>query len=207
MSDSSFSVSSADFDGDHTLKYHRPHPFALYHGNNGAMVAYGQLMWRVDVIDFLFTTSSDGAGGYVVDPMDSAGQDAIKKLNVVIPKLNNSNGDPMDPTVPNVYHQLDGYGDVYLVWHMEFNESEIVTECFVEVIPEGGSGTTPSEAAAVSTSHTTFNRFQSVGTSSSHLSSYYRVKLGTVNRDELVQQDISSDVYWSFFLIERLLYG
>ena len=37
---------------------HRPHAFALMHGDDGAKVAYGELHWRVDVLKFKFETST-----------------------------------------------------------------------------------------------------------------------------------------------------
>ena len=37
---------------------HRPHAFALMHGDGGAKVAYGELHWRVDVITLRFETSA-----------------------------------------------------------------------------------------------------------------------------------------------------
>ena len=195
-----FSASAMEVDAGDVLLYHRPHPFALMHGANGAKIAYGQLMWRVDVIDFYFTTASEGSGGGV-EPMDSAGQDVIDGVNAVIPTLNDHNGDAMDPTIPNGYHELDGYGDVYLVWHLEFGESEILTECWVEV----GTVTTVVDATAVPNAATTFNRFNGVGTATGQQSGFYRIKLGTVTEGALVTQDVSSDVHWSFFLIEREL--
>tara|TARA_Y100001963_G_scaffold138440_1_gene203229 strand:- start:5288 stop:6334 length:1047 start_codon:yes stop_codon:yes gene_type:complete len=36
---------------------HRPHAFALMHGNKGAKVAYGELHWRVDTFKLQFKTS------------------------------------------------------------------------------------------------------------------------------------------------------
>jgi len=183
---------------------HRPHAFALMHGDGGAKIAYGQFMWRVDVIDFHFTQESSGSGSGIL-PSDAVGQDVIDGVNVVIPTLNDFSGDAMDPTIPNIYHQLDGYGDVYLVWHAELGESEILTECCVEVVAEGETGIAIVDAASVAAGAATLNRFTGVGTSSGQQSGMYRVKLGTVNEDDLITQDISSDVYWSFFLIERVL--
>lgn len=37
---------------------HRPHAFALMHGEDGAKVAYGELHWRIDVLTFKFDTST-----------------------------------------------------------------------------------------------------------------------------------------------------
>tara|TARA_B100001750_G_scaffold196267_1_gene168359 strand:- start:5671 stop:6324 length:654 start_codon:yes stop_codon:yes gene_type:complete len=178
---------------------HRPHPFALSYGENGAKIAYGQFTWHMAVIDFYFNTSDDGLDD---TPLERAGQDAIDGVNVKIPTIDSSTGDPMDRNMPNVYHELDGYGDVYLVWRMVFNEEpNVVTQCYVEV----GTGTTIADAAGVTVDATTYNRFDGSGTSSAEEEGTYRIKLGSVTEDALVTQDISSDVHWSFFLMEREL--
>ena len=46
---------------------HRPHAFALMHGNGGAKVAYGELHWRVDVITLRFETSTGSGVSVTVD--------------------------------------------------------------------------------------------------------------------------------------------
>jgi hypothetical protein len=194
-----FSASSADFDGGDTLQYHRPHAFALYHGDGGAMVAYGQLMWRIDVLVLNFGS----AGGGCL----AAGQDAVSAYNAKIPTIGSSTGDAMDPTIPNVYHQLDDYGDVYLYWTTKLDETAMadrVDACWVQV---GGSSPSEDELDLVATADTAFSRFNdgagAVGALSGQLVGTYRVKLGTVKKDELVKQDYASDVYWSTVLLER----
>jgi hypothetical protein len=171
----------------------------LSYGENGAKIAYGQFTWHVSVFDLLFNNSDDGLDD---TPLERAGQDAIDGVNVVVPRLDDYTGDLMDRDIPNVYHELDGYGDVYLVWRLEFAEApDIVTQCYVEV----GTGTTIAEAAGVTVDATTYNRFDGSGTSSAEEEGTYRIKLGNVTEDALVTQDISSDVHWSFFLMEREL--
>ena len=46
---------------------HRPHAFALMHGDGGAKVAYGELHWRVDVITLQFETSTASGVSVTVD--------------------------------------------------------------------------------------------------------------------------------------------
>ncbi len=100
---------------------HRPHAFAMMHGDGGPKVAYGQLAWRIDVLQLSFATGSG--------PVDEAGQLAIAAFNIKIPTIDSSTGDPMDRNMPNVYHELDGCGGVYLVWRMVFNEEpNVVTQ-------------------------------------------------------------------------------
>ena len=202
-----FSASTMEVDGGHTLEYHRPHAFALMHGDNGAKIAYGQLLWRVDRVDFAFAANSGEDPITTVGKCTGAGQTrAIKGLDVVIPTLNDPNGDAMDPTTPNIYHQLDGYGAVYLVWHVELDESEILTECWVEVTQtvdgEEVGATATNDIDTVATTNTDHDRFAGAGVGVDS-SGIYRIKLGTVNEDELVTQDISTDVYWSTVVLTR----
>jgi len=165
------------------------------HGDGGAKVAYGQLVWRIDAIDIHFGSTSD--------VVEEVGQDAIAAFNVKIPTIDSSTGEPMDRTVPNTYNQLDGYGDVYLYWTTALSEEDMadrVDACWVQV------GGTPAEAelAAVTTGSSGFHRFHPyTDTAEDHRVGTYRVKLGTVDEDELVKQDHASDVYWSTVLLER----
>ena len=46
---------------------HRPHAFALMHGDGGAKVAYGELHWRVDVITLEFRNSTGSGISVTVD--------------------------------------------------------------------------------------------------------------------------------------------
>jgi hypothetical protein len=178
---------------------HRPHAFALMHGDDGAKVAYGQLMWRVDRVDFAF--EGDSVGGSDGNCIGAGQGRAIKGLDAVIPKLNSSSGDAMDPTIPNIYHQLDGYGDVYLFWEVDLAESEIVVSCWVEA-SGAPSGETPNDIDDFDTGNADHDRFAGVD-GSLDSTGIYRVKLGTVNEGALIAQDISSDVYWSTVVLTR----
>ena len=79
-----------------------------------------------------------------------------------------------------------------------------VDACWVQV---GGSSPSEDELDLVATADTAFSRFNdgagAVGALSGQLVGTYRVKLGTVKKDELVKQDYASDVYWSTVLLER----
>ncbi len=191
-------VSAANNPAEPPLQ-HRPHAFALMYGDGGAKVAYGQLMWRVDRVDFAF--EGDSVGGSDGNCIGAGQGRAIKGLDAVIPKLNSSSGDAMDPTIPNIYHQLDGYGDVYLFWEVDLAESEIVVSCWVEA-SGAPSGETPNDIDDFDTGNADHDRFAGVD-GSLDSTGIYRVKLGTVNEGALIAQDISSDVYWSTVVLTR----
>ena len=180
---------------------HRPHAFALMHGDDGAKVAYGQLLWRVDRVDFSFEDNSGEDPITNVGKCTGAGQTrAIIGLEAAIPTLDSPDGDAMDPTIPSIYHQLDGYGDVYLYWFAELDESEILTQCWVEVVD--GAGTAIHDIDSVDTDNADHDRF--TGASESvDAKGKFRVKLGTVNVDAQITQDISTDVYWSTVVLTR----
>jgi hypothetical protein len=173
---------------------HRPHAFALMHGDGGAKVAYGQLVYKIDVLtlDYVFL-GSHGDHSY---RNSGAGQDAIGRLLTVVPRIDTDDGDVMDPTIPNIYHQLDGYGDVYLNWEilLEEGSSDHVSKCWVSTTAGG-----QSEAGALSVSDGA-NDFDDRG---SDAFGSYRVKLGTVNENDPISQLISSDVYWTIFGLKR----
>ena len=198
-----FSASAMEVDGGHTLLYHRPHSFALMHGDMGAKIAYGQLLWRVDNLDFHFDGNSVSGGS---GKCSGAGQTdtlsrPIKGLEVVIPTLKSSDGPAMDPTTPNIYHELGAWGDVYLYWKVDLSATEILTECWVEV----GGTTSVIDISAVAIANTDHDRFAGAPLADEDIIGIYRVKLGTVNKKNpaLITQDISSDVYWSTVVLTR----
>ena len=197
----SSSASSVEFEDAHVLHLHRPHSFALMYGDRGAKIAYGQLLWRVDNLDFHFEGNSVGGGS---GACSGAGQTdtlnrPIRGLEVAIPTLNDSDGDAMDPTIPNIYHQLNGYGDIYLYWKVELSEMVILTECWVEV----GDTTPVVDIEAVAVANTDHDRFAGAPLADEEITGTYRVKLGTVNEGALFTQVISSDVYWSTVVLTR----
>jgi len=181
---------------------HRPHAFALMHGDEGAKIAYGQLLWHVDRLDVRFDPNSPGLSS---GTCDGVGQTrAIKGLEAVIPKLDSTTGAVMDPTIPSIYHQLDGYGNVYLYWKVELSDVEysVVTECWVEVGDTPAPGLGPADIAAVAVANTDHDRFAGTPSEDDGFG-VFRVKLGAVNVDENVTQNISSDVYWSAVVLTR----
>lgn len=93
---------------------HRPHAFALTHGGLGAKVAYGELHIRVDSLTFDFQEYDMGAADDIIR-CDGIGRKDIEKLTPIVPTVE-SGGDPMNPDNPSIYHQLDGYGSIYLNW-------------------------------------------------------------------------------------------
>jgi len=189
----------------------RPHAFALSHGKDGAKVAYGQFLWRIDT---LIIELSSVAGPSATATVEGAGQDAISGLNVRVPTINSPFGDAMDPAIPNIYHQLVGYGDVYLYWTTDLDAVDAednhvpanrVDACWVVV--GGDRAEDELDAVDATSSQTGFDRTDTTtGTycpTADQKAGTYRVKLGTVNEDEEIIQDHSSDVFWSIFLLKR----
>tara|TARA_B100000003_G_scaffold199856_1_gene206078 strand:- start:232 stop:987 length:756 start_codon:yes stop_codon:yes gene_type:complete len=212
---------------------HRPHAFALMHGDDGAKVAYGQLLWRIDQINIYYGLNGDGTllaedidtdtwpsgtqqdgqpfpthGG--VSPQTNAahnhgrsGQNVVDGLNAKVPTIDTEDGASMTSGInfndnDTKYHQLDGYGDVYLYWKVDLDHADKVTKCWVTV-----DGTTAqSDIPAVDIGHSPLDR-QTTGDGTNDVGTY-RVKLGSVNEDAQVTQDISSDVHWSIFLLGRV---
>jgi hypothetical protein len=166
---------------------HRPHAFALMHGDGGAKVAYGQLLWRIDELNFWYKLKTatelddEGVGSGNVTAAHGhgkSGQAAVDGLNAKVPTIDTEDGASMTSGInfndnDTKYHQLDGYGDVYLYWKVDLDHADRVTKCWVTVDGTTAQGT-------------------------------YRVKLGSVNEDAQVTQDISSDVYWSIVLLKRI---
>ena len=124
----------------------RPHAFALTHGDGGAKIAYGELLWYVT-----HQTAVLGSGG-----IDSIAQDAIDSPNQTVPTLESAVGTLMDSKTPNVYHQLSGYGEIWLQWNYE-KSSRNVTECFV-VVGEPTVTGIPALTAALTRTHGTAGR-------------------------------------------------
>ena len=191
-----FSATSENFEDPHVLKLHKPHAFALMHGDGGAKVAYGQLLWRRDKLQFDFDTI--GSSVAVIRAGQPATIDAPK---VVIPKVNSANGESMDPTIPNVYHQLDDYGDVYLYWKAQTNDSAFfnVTDAWVQVSADDQD---PSPLANIPQGDTDHDITENIAPGFASTAEY-RVKIGTVEEGQLIKQELSSDMYWSIAFITR----
>jgi len=63
---------AGDFDAsgnpyDNPYQLHRPHAFALMHGDGGAKISYGELHWRVDLLKFKFETHTVSGISVTVD--------------------------------------------------------------------------------------------------------------------------------------------
>jgi len=207
---------------------HRPHAFALMHGDDGAKVAYGQLLWRIDQINLFYRVT--GAGALEAEDMDTwpsgtvsaeypdhpgvqenaahlhgtSGQTVVAGLNAKVPTIDTEDGASMTSGInfndnDTKYHQLDGYGDVYLYWKVDLDDDDRVTKCWVTV----DGATAQSDIPAVDIGHAALDR-QITGDGTNDVGTY-RVKLGSVNEDAQVTQDISSDVHWSITLLGRVV--
>jgi len=174
---------------------HRPHAFALTHGDRGARIAYGELHIRVDSIKFDFKPWTKSGEDDVVR-CASTGRKDIEKLTPIIPTIGSS-GDPLDPDIPNIYHQLDGYGNIYLNWSVnlasftEGSPEDVVTSCYVS------SSQTGTEVAALDAGD------DDSGLGEGGRTGDYSIKIGEVREGELIKQHVSSDVFWSFFVVGR----
>lgn len=197
---------AGDFDAsgnpyDNPYQLHRPHAFALMHGDGGAKISYGQLLWRIDTLTIQY-----GSG-----VANNSSQGAINGLNVKVPTINTEDGKPMSSNINDIdedgtptglkYHQLDGYGDVYLYWKVDLDDANRVTKCWVTV-----DGTTPESdvpALTVDAANRANDR-TTEGTANRNAptddTGTYRVKIGSVNDGDPIKQDISSDVYWSILV-------
>ena len=199
-----FSATSESFEAPHVLKLHKPHAFALMHGNKGAKIAYGEFVWRLNLFKFNFdSTAANKAAS--VGLSGGKGDASIKGFNsAVVPTIGDKDGPAMDPDIPNVYHQLDDYGEVYLYWKIEPDLTEFVTECFIEVVAEGATGTATSDIPSLPVGIDDHLPVQKGVPDHGALGEgVYRLKLGKVIEGELIEQNISSDVFWSFTLVER----
>lgn len=267
---------------------HRPHAFALMHGDDGAKVAYGELHWRVDVLRFKFETSTiavnahpdhahdhphthtttsqsttksgpdlestggsyGGGSGYDTSTADhyhdithdhtisqpvstdttsgvketdgssssglthtvtgqitycaQTGQESIGKINQQVPKVDAEDGDSMDATIPNIYHQLSSYGDVYLCWKADLEQgagSEI-THCWVQIGEPAND-----DIDELTLGNSTTNRRSASGSdgiTGANDNGIYSIKLGTVNVGGQITQKVSSDVVWSPTVMDRI---
>ena len=294
---------------------HRPHAFALMHGNGGVQVAYGELHYRVDSFELTFNqqdltctiadhadhshadhaahahtlahthnladhyhgcgdcgsgSGSSNTGGVtsgsftttsqstentstqsafshsgVKDVSDGsstapsavlshtctispaqitycseAKQAGIGNITQVTPKIGPEPEDytppaegeedawpDMDPTIPSIYHQLVGYGDVYLCWKVNTeNVGNEVEKCWVQVgdptgEPIGGitTGTTTTDRRAAGVPN------DATGQPEGDAKGVYKIKLGTVTIDNQITQNVSNDVSWNTVVMDRLL--
>tara|TARA_R100000655_G_scaffold27759_2_gene56499 strand:+ start:3008 stop:4189 length:1182 start_codon:yes stop_codon:yes gene_type:complete len=143
-------------------------------------------------------TGLEGAGN-VITYCDGAGQSAINNITQQVPKINEKDGEAMDSKLDGVhtFHQLDGYGEVYLCWEVDFEESPNVQKCWVQIgVPSG------SVTGAVSIGNDTTGRL--TDPPNEYAVSTYHAHIGTVNLNERVVQKISSDVSWQPIVMDRV---
>tara|TARA_Y100001972_G_scaffold115069_1_gene151358 strand:- start:386 stop:1579 length:1194 start_codon:yes stop_codon:yes gene_type:complete len=143
-------------------------------------------------------TGLEGAGN-VITYCDGAGQSAINNITQQVPNINEKDGEAMNSKLDGVhtFHQLDGYGEVYLCWEVDFEESPNVQKCWVQIGVPVGSVTGP-----VSIGNDTTGRL--TDPPDEFAVSTYHVHIGTVNLNERVVQKISSDVSWQPIVMDRV---
>lgn len=143
-------------------------------------------------------TGLEGAGN-VITYCDGAGQSSINNITQQVPNINEKDGEAMDSKLDGVhtFHQLDGYGEVYLCWEVDFEESPNVQKCWVQIGVPVGSVTGP-----ISIGNDTTGRL--TDPPDDFAVSTYHVHIGTVNLNERVVQKISSDVSWQPIVMDRV---
>ena len=196
---------------------HRPHAFALMHGSGGAKVAYGELLYRIDVITMTFLNDTEGvtiSGGSGLSGITdgfvrctAAGQEAIGNITQVVPKFPTHDGTAMDPNINETkYHDLGSFGDVYLVWKVNLEETGVeVEKCWVQVgVPAGSVIAAHPSDFSTSGRRTAGSPTQATGQPEGADKGVYYVKLGSVNESAEVSQKVSSDVFWSPTVLDRI---
>tara|TARA_R110002020_G_scaffold107193_1_gene249152 strand:- start:343 stop:1056 length:714 start_codon:yes stop_codon:yes gene_type:complete len=217
-------IGSLDASGNHPESpeiLHRPHAFALMHGEDGAKVAYGQFIWRRDVLALAYSLASVDGALEESHANGISGQAAIEGLNVEVPTIDTAGGAAMSAGInfndnDKKYHQLNGYGDVYLYWRVNLDwtqdkeDADAAAEppevqCWVTVDGTTGQVDVPAldyPAGGYSAHNRITGAIAGVDDKANGAGTY-RVKLGTVNEDAQVSQNISSDVHWSYLVLVR----
>jgi len=97
------------------------------------------------------------------------------------------------------YHELGEYGDVYLVWDvdLELGAGSEITDCWVQV----GAPST-SNIGEVAMGNATTNRRN--GSAPTPWQGTYAMKLGAVNENDQITQNVSSDVVWTTTVLDRV---
>jgi len=140
------------------------------------------------------------AGGAQITYCSGAGQSSINNITQQVPNINEKDGAAMDSKLDGVhtFHQLDGYGEVYLCWEVDFEESPNVQKCWVQIGVPSGSVTGP-----ITVGNTTTGRLAQPP-DPDYVVSTYHAHIGTVNLNERVVQKISSDVSWQPIVMDRV---
>ena len=202
---------------------HRPHAFVLSYGDEGARVGYGRLYYRKDQLNFETTESEvewtysisgntsgadfDSATVFInlsnededteyANQLRTCHQAVISGLTAYTPSIDSASGASMDSEVPNVYHQLEGYGDVYLYFSLDISSNQI-SDVYVRVGLNDPDDAQDIPAVTTGVATHTLSDGDATGV--------YRVKLGTVNEDESIEQLVDTDVFFSPLVITRSL--
>jgi hypothetical protein len=164
---------------------HKPHAFALTHGDGGAKIAYGELHYGVTIQE---VKRVDLAEGKTV--VESITQNPIQETKVCVPEWD---GEELDPKIPNEFTQLDGYGEIFLYWEYELGSGGEVTVCEVKV--------GRPEELDISFLNEELKR-SGGGGSGGGCTGKFALLLGIVNEGEPVQQKATSDIPWFAHIIQ-----
>lgn len=142
-------------------------------------------------------TITESGASVTIDHVDKMGQLPIPDITQQVPNIDKEDGVSMLSEIPNVYFQLTGFGDVYLVWKVDLELAPEVQKCWVQV---GEPDTSPISSIGVSSAVT--DRLDNDPESSS-TEGTYSVKIGTVTEDNKIQQRVSGDVSWRPVVLDR----
>lgn len=156
----------------------KPHSFALAHGDGGAKIAYGEFIWWLNRLTFTLGSSS----------LNLVDQPAVSSPTQIVPTI--QGGNPMTDDVPNNYHQLDAYGDVWIYWELTATGYD-VNVCDIRV---GAKPSTVDIPSLTTTGTPAIVR-------NSWTEGKFTLQIGTVNEGVAIEQNISSDIYWYPLLV------
>ena len=136
-----------------------------------------------------------------------ASQEAIGNITQQVPKYPTEDGTAMDPALNDTkYHELGEYGDVYLCWKVNLeNVGGEVEKCWVQVGDPAGDGINEVPMGNETTDRRAAGD-PKVGTGQPEGDNegVFKIKLGTVNEDASVSQEVSSDVVWTPTVMDRI---
>jgi len=130
---------------------------------------------------------------------DQASQEAISQITQTVPKVDAEDGEAMDPTIPSIYHQLSSYGDVYLCWEVDLEKGTDVTNCWVQV-----GAPTNADIGPIGLGNATTDRLDEDPLDDAGTEGAYSIKIGTVNENDQIIQNVSSDVSWATTVMDRV---
>ena len=164
---------------------HKPHAFALTHGDGGAKIAYGELHYGVTIQEVKRVDLDEGK-----TVVESITQEPIRETRVCVPEWD---GEELEPKVPNEFTQLDGYGEIFLYWEYELGSGGDVTVCEVRV--------GRPEELDISFLNEELHRSGSGG-SGGGCTGKFAILLGVVNEGDPIQQKATSDIPWFAHIIQ-----